>query len=54
LAAGKTRRSIWSVAIFVILISTIAIRAYRDLSQPEAWDYWKESWLAPSMTSPLP
>ena len=53
MAAGKRRRSIWSVAIFVILISTIAIRAYRDLSQPEAWDYWKESWLAPSMTSSL-
>jgi hypothetical protein len=53
LAAGKRRRSIWSVAIFVILISTIAIRAYRDLSQPEAWDYWKESWLSPSMTSSL-
>ena len=53
LAAGKRRRSIWSVAIFVILVSTIAIRAYRDLSQPEAWDYWKESWLSPSMTSSL-
>ena len=53
LAAGKRRRSIWSVAIFVILVSTIAIRAYRDLSRPEAWDYWKESWLSPSMTSSL-
>jgi hypothetical protein len=53
MAAGRRRRSIWSVAIFVILISTIAIRAYRDLSRPEAWDYWKESWLSPSMTSSL-
>ena len=50
---ARRRRSIWSVAIFVILISTIAIRAYRDLSRPEAWAYWKESYLSPSMTSSL-
>ena len=53
LAAGKRRRLIWSVAIFVILISSIAVRAYRDLSRPEAWAYWKESYLSPSMTSSL-
>jgi len=52
LVAGR-RRSIWSVAIFVILISTIAVRAYRDLSRPEAWAYWKESYLSPSMSSSL-
>ena len=50
-AVARRRRSIWSVAIFVILISIIAIRAYRDLSRPEAWSYWKESYLSPSMTS---
>ena len=47
------RRSIWSIAIFVLLISVIGVRAYRDLSRPEAWAYWKESYFAPSMTSSL-
>jgi len=44
---------LWSVVIFILLISGVAIRAYRDLSRPEAWAYWKESYLAPSMTSAL-
>jgi len=39
--------------IFVLLISGVGIRAYRDLSRPEAWAYWKESYLAPTMTSAL-
>jgi hypothetical protein len=51
--AGKRRRPIWSVVIFVLLISTVGIRAYKDLSRPEAWAYWKESYFAPSMTSAL-
>jgi hypothetical protein len=52
-AAGTRRRPIWSVAIFVLLISGFGIRAYRDLSRPEAWAYWKESYFSPSMTSSL-
>jgi hypothetical protein len=47
------RRRLWSVAIFVLLISGIGIRAYRDLSRPEAWAYWKDQYFAPSMTSAL-
>jgi hypothetical protein len=34
-----------------LLVLGVCIRAYRDLSQPEAWTYWKESYLSPSMTS---
>jgi len=41
------------VVIFALLISSIGIRAYRDLSRPEAWAYWKESYFSPSMTSSL-
>lgn len=52
-ATGKRRRPIWAVAIFVLLISGIGIRAYWDLSRPEAWAYWKEFYLSPSMTSSL-
>ena len=47
------KRRFWSAAIFVLLISGVGIRAYRDLSRPEAWAYWKESYLAPTMTSAL-
>jgi hypothetical protein len=49
--AGKRRRPIWSVLFFAIVIASVGIRAYRDLSRPEAWAYWKESYFAPTMTS---
>jgi hypothetical protein len=35
------------------MISGIGIRAYRDLSRPEAWAYWKDQYFSPSMTSSL-
>jgi hypothetical protein len=44
---------LWSVAIFVLLMSGFGIRAYRDLSRPEAWAYWKDQYFSPSMTSSL-
>ncbi len=43
----------WSVVIFILLISGVGIRAYRDLSRPEAWAYWKDLYFSPSMTSSL-
>jgi hypothetical protein len=48
-----SRRRILSVAMFILIISGIGIRAYRDLSRPEAWSYWKELYFSPSMTSSL-
>ena len=45
------RRPVWSVVFFALLIGGVGIRAYRDLSRPEAWAYWKESYFSPSMTS---
>jgi len=51
--AGRRRRPIWSVVLFALLIAGFGIRAYSDLSRPEAWAYWKESYLSPSMTSSL-
>jgi len=50
-AARRTRRPIWSAIFFSLLVLGVGIRAYRDLSRPEAWDYWRESYLSPSMTS---
>jgi hypothetical protein len=48
-----SKRRLWSALLFILLLSGIGIRAYRDLSRPQAWAYWKESYLAPSMTSAL-
>lgn len=50
-APAKRRRLTWSAIFFVLLISSVGIRAYRDLSRPEAWAYWKESYFSPTMTS---
>ena len=47
----RRRRHFWSLAIFILLVSGIGIRAYRDLSQPDAWDYWKDQYVSPSLTS---
>ncbi|UPJ49218.1 hypothetical protein IVB30_40740 [Bradyrhizobium sp. 200] len=47
----RRRRHFWTVAIFILLVSGVAIRAYRDLSQPDAWDYWKDQYVSPSLTS---
>lgn len=40
-----------SVVIFMLLSSGVLIRAYRDLSRPDAWDYWKDLYSTPSMSS---
>jgi hypothetical protein len=47
----RRRRPIWSIVFFSLLVVGVGIRAYRDLSRPEAWVYWKESYFAPTMTS---
>ena len=48
--APHRKRNFWSVAIFLLLVSGVCIRAYQDLSQPDAWDYWKDQYISPSMT----
>jgi hypothetical protein len=53
LRAGGNRRRIWSVVIFVLLIAGFGIRAYRDLSRPDAWAFWKDQYYSPSLTSSL-
>ena len=45
------RRRFGSTLIFILLISGLGIRAYRDLSRPEAWAYWKDQYFSPSLTS---
>jgi hypothetical protein len=41
----------WSIVIFVLLMSGVGIRAYRDLSRPEAWAYWKDQYFSPSLSA---
>lgn len=48
---GGFRFSLPSVIIFVLLLSSVAIQAYRDLSKPGAWDFWRETYIAASMNS---
>jgi hypothetical protein len=51
--ARRSRRNLLSAAIFLLLILGVGIRAFRDLSRPDAWDYWKDQYSLPSMTSSL-
>jgi membrane-bound ClpP family serine protease len=51
---ARNNRTRWlSVAFFVILLFGVGARAYRDLSRPEAWAYWRDLYFSPSMTSSL-
>jgi hypothetical protein len=43
--------TIMTAVIFLLLISGVLIQAYRDLSEPGAWDYWNDRYFSPSMTS---
>lgn len=49
----RRKRNYWSIAVFVLLASGVGIRAYRDLSRPDAWDYWKDQYVSPSLTASL-
>ena len=53
LPAIRNKRYVWSAALFILIITSVGIRAYRDLSRPEAWAYWKDQNFSPSMTSSL-
>jgi hypothetical protein len=37
----------------MLLVSGVGIQAYRDLARPDAWDYWKDQYVSPSLTSLL-
>ena len=47
------RRPMWSGMIFALIVLSVLIRAYRDLSQPEAWAYWKDQYFSPSLSATL-
>jgi hypothetical protein len=43
----------WSGLIFALIVFGVLIRAYRDLSRPEAWSYWKDQYYSPSLAASL-
>ena len=48
---GSRRRPTWSAIFFALLFLGVGTSAFQDLSRPEAWAYWKESYFSPTMTS---
>jgi hypothetical protein len=36
-----------------LLLTGVGIRAYRDVSRPDSWAYWKDQYYAPHLTSSL-
>jgi hypothetical protein len=50
-ALGFLRRHFTSVLIFVLLSAGVLIQAWRDVSRPDAWDYWKDLYSTPSLSS---
>lgn len=51
LAANRNR--LGSAVIFALLMLSVGIRAYNDLSQPDAWAYWRDQYVSPSLTASL-
>jgi len=49
----SSRRPLWSVVFFVLVIGSVGIRAFKDVSRPEAWAYWRDLYVSPSLTSTL-
>jgi hypothetical protein len=43
--------SLSGILFALLLFGGVGARMYKDLSQPDAWDYWKDLYLSPSMTS---
>ncbi|WP_398470236.1 hypothetical protein [Tardiphaga sp.] len=40
-----------TIAFAVLLFGGLGIRAYKDLSTPESWSYWKDLYVSPSMSA---
>jgi hypothetical protein len=50
-AAGTKWRQPFKTLFFVLFVLLIGARAYKDLSRPEAWAYWKDLYFSPSLTA---
>ena len=41
--AGRRKIPLLSILMFVLLVSGVLIRAWQDLSTPQAWEFWRDS-----------
>jgi len=51
--AGRRKIPLLSILFVVLMLALVGGRAYQELSTPQAWAYWKDSYLSPSMTASL-
>ncbi|WP_315835478.1 hypothetical protein [Bradyrhizobium prioriisuperbiae] len=42
-----------SILFFVLMLVLVGARAYRDLSTPQAWAYWKDQFISPSLSASI-
>ncbi len=49
--APRRKIPLFSALFFVLMLALVGARAYRDLSTPQAWAYWKDLYLSPSLTA---
>lgn len=47
----RRRIGLSSILFAVLMVALVGGRAYKDLSQPEAWAYWRDYYWSPSLTS---
>ena len=45
------RHWLWRYSVFFLILLGVLIRAWRDMSRPETWDYWKDQYLSPSLSA---
>ena len=51
--AGRRKIPLLSILFVVLMLALVGSRAYQELSTPQAWAYWKDSYLSPSLTASL-
>jgi hypothetical protein len=51
--AARRKIPLLSILFFVLMLALVGGRAYQELSTPQAWAYWKDSYFSPSMTASL-
>lgn len=49
--AARRRIGLSAILFAVLMVALVGGRAYKDLSRPEAWAYWRDAYLSPSLKS---
>jgi hypothetical protein len=51
--AGRNKVRWLSVAFLVLTLTLVGGRAFRDLSRPQAWAYWKDLYFTPTLSASI-